>query len=67
MINTIIFPVYLLFCFFSIFGYGKLITSILSLEKIDLNLGELIFFGFAFIFCLSIFLEVDLEIAFINL
>lgn len=65
MINTIIFPVYLLFCFFSIFGYGKLITSILSLEKIDLNLGELIFFGFAFIFCLSIFFHLIIPLNFL--
>lgn len=54
MLNSIIFIIYFIFCFLSVFGFGKLIVLILSLEKQNLNLGEITIFGFFFIFSLSL-------------
>lgn len=65
MIDAISLPIYLIFCFFSVFGYGKLIITLLSLEKIDLNLGEIIIFGFLFIFSLSLFFHFFISLNFL--
>lgn len=57
MINSIIFISYFIFCFLSIFGFGKMIVSLLSIDNKNLNFGEITLFGFFFIFSLSLLIH----------